>query len=79
MVELIKQGAYLQNGQIVWVRQQQGLNNGEVGIFLYQGSAYCKKLKLDGGRLRLVSINPAYEPIEIDRHSELRVFGKVVG
>lgn len=66
------------NGQIVWVRQQQVLQNGEIGIFLYQGESYCKKLYRQNGELSLVSINPDYKPIVIEFGEELRVFGKVV-
>ena len=30
------------NGQTVWVHSQERLNVGEIGIFLYEGQAYCK-------------------------------------
>lgn len=68
-----------ENGQIVWVQQQLTLEDGEVGIFLYDGCAYCKMLSLSTDGVQLVSLNPAYEPIDVDSdYSELRVFGKVV-
>lgn len=67
------------DGQIVWVQQQQTIQNGEIGIFLYNGDAYCKKFKSDANGAALISLNNAYEPIHIAEADELRVFGKVVG
>lgn len=67
------------DGQVVWVRQQEILQNGEIGIFLYSGNAYCKKLSTEQGRVRLISLNPQYSPIEIHEDQDFRVFGKVIG
>ena len=67
------------HGQIVWVKRQEALQPGEIGIFLYNGSGYCKRLERAGGRLSLVSLNRAYPPIRVSPGDELRVFGKVVG
>ena len=67
------------DGQIVWVRQQQTLGQGEIGIFLYNGDAYCKKLGTENGTPALISLNPAYPPLTINENSDFRVFGKVVG
>lgn len=67
------------DGQLVWIQQQLTLEDGEIGIVLYDGSAYCKKMSFDPDGIRLISLNPKYEPIYIDtEYSELRVFGKVV-
>ena len=67
------------DGQIVWVQQQQTIQSGEIGIFLYNGDAYCKKFESNNGGSSLISLNKAYEPIQITEMDELRVFGKVVG
>ncbi|MGC6174031.1 XRE family transcriptional regulator [Lacrimispora sp. 38-1] len=67
------------DGQIVWVHQQDVLNDGEIGIFGYDNSAYCKKLSLTTAGTKLISLNSAYSPIEIQKNSVLHVFGKVVG
>lgn len=66
------------DGQIVYVRQQPDLNPGEIGIFVLNGEAYCKKLETDGG-IKLISLNPNYKPIKVKYSYELRVIGKVVG
>lgn len=67
------------NGQIVWVHQQETLSTGEIGIFYFDGNAYCKKLKDDEDGLFLLSLNTRYEPITIKETSSFKVFGKVVG
>lgn len=67
------------DGQIVWVHQQQTIDDGEIGIFIYNGDAYCKKYKTDCNGVYLISLNQEYAPIQIAENDELRVFGKVVG
>ncbi|MEF2940528.1 MAG: S24 family peptidase, partial [Oscillospiraceae bacterium] len=66
------------DGQTVWVHQQPTLAPGEVGVFLYDGSAYLKQLRRDGGRVWLHSLNPAYHDLEISDAFPLRVLGKAV-
>ena len=64
--------------QIVYVKPQPTLENGEIGIFLLNGDAYCKVLDDDDGP-ELVSINRKYMPIKISEYDDLKVIGKVVG
>ena len=66
------------DGQTVWVRQQRSLMTGDIGIFLYDGSAYLKQLRRDGGRVFLHSLNPAYADLEVSDALPLRVLGKAV-
>jgi len=66
------------DGQIVWLQQQQTLQDGEIGVFLYDGDAYLKKLSTSNGRARLISLNPNYAPIEISEFATFRVLGKVL-
>lgn len=61
--------------QIVFVHEQNALEQGEIGIFCLNGEAYVKKL----GQGCLISLNGAYAPIEVGESDELRVLGKVVG
>jgi phage repressor protein C with HTH and peptisase S24 domain len=67
------------NGQIVWIKQQDALLNGEIGIFYLDGNAYCKKLKDDEDGLYLISLNSKYNPIPVTDNNSFKVFGKVVG
>lgn len=67
------------DGQIVWVQQQHTIQNGEIGIFMYNGDAYCKKFEFGANGASLISLNKSYAPIHIAETDELHVFGKVVG
>lgn len=67
------------DGQIVWIHKQDLLEDGEIGIFSFEGNAYCKKISLDGNSVKLISLNPKYKPIEIPKNGELHCFGKVIG
>lgn len=67
-----------ENGQTVWVRRQQTLSPGETGVFLYDGEAYIKVLRMDEGGVRLHSLNSAYKDIKIESFAELRVLGKAL-
>ena len=66
------------DGQVVFVRQQQTLEDGEIGIFLLNGDAFCKKFQ-QGEVCYLLSLNPQYAPIPIRPQDELRMIGRVVG
>jgi len=68
----------LQDGQVIWVKEQELLDNGEIGIFTYSDDVYCKKLIADGARAYLRSLNPGYDDIEIKDDFGFRVIGKVV-
>ena len=67
------------NGQIVWVHQQEFIQNGEIGIFYLDGHAFCKKLQDDQNGLYLISLNKKYAPIPVKSYNTLKIFGKVVG
>lgn len=66
------------DGQTVWVRQQRSLMTGDIGIFLYDGSAYLKQLIALKDSMALHSLNPAYSDIVISPELPLRVLGKVL-
>lgn len=66
--------------QIIYIKQQQTLENGEIGVFILNGDAYCKQLEGDtNSNTMLFSLNSKYEPIVIKEYDEFRVLGKVVG
>ena len=67
------------DGQTVWVHSQETINSGEIGIFSYNGDAYCKKYVEKDGQILLISLNPAYPPLLVEEGSTFRIFGKVVG
>jgi len=63
------------DGQIVFIKEQQALDIGDIGVFELDGDAYIKKL----GHSELLSLNPLYEPIKIFYDSSFHIFGKVLG
>jgi SOS-response transcriptional repressor LexA len=67
------------DGQIVYIRQQNTLENGEIGIFLLDEEAYIKKLQNDQNGLFLISLNKNYAPIPIEPYSEFSILGQVIG
>lgn len=67
------------DGQVVWVHQQQTLQHGEIGVFLYDDNAYMKRLRDRVGGVRLQSINLNYPDIVVSDPSLFRILGKVVG
>ena len=68
----------IQDGQVIWVKEQEVLDSGEIGVFTYSGDVYCKKLIADGSRAYLRSLNPAYDDIEVLDDFGFSVIGKVV-
>ena len=67
-----------QDGQVIWIKEQEILNSGEIGIFAYSGDVYCKKLIVDGNKAYLRSLNPKYEDIEVRDDYGFKAIGKVV-
>ena len=45
------------NGQIIWVHQQETLEDGEIGIFFLDGEAYVKKYHQAPDGISLISMN----------------------
>jgi len=68
----------LTDSQVIWVKEQDVLDTGDIGIFAYSGDVYCKKLIADGRRAFLRSLNPLYDDIEIKEDFGFKVLGKVV-
>ena len=68
----------INNGEIVFVKRQESLEVGEIGIYFVDGSAFCKKLIYIDGTPFLQSINNKYEDILLDITCS-HLVGKVVG
>ena len=65
--------------QIVWVHEQPTIEDGETGVFLYEGESFIKMFRRDKDGVRLVSTNKSYGDVFISETDVFRVFGKVVG
>jgi len=62
------------DNQVLFIRKQNVLEVGDIGIFSLNGDAYIKKF----GNGELISINPRYLAIPIGEYDCLHIFGKVV-
>lgn len=68
----------IEDGSVVWVKQMESVSDGQIGIFLFNGEALCKRLSTEKGACRLLSVNPAYAPIPVHAEDDLRVVGQVL-
>lgn len=65
--------------QWIFVKEQPTLEEGELGVFRYDGEAYCKQLgRGPDGTPALLSLNPKYAPIPLLLEEAFAVLGKVV-
>ena len=69
------------NGCTVFVRPTPAVEPGEIGIFVLEGQAYCKKLIADrrARKAKLRSLNPKYPDIVVDDERRMRTLGRVLG
>lgn len=63
------------DGDNVFVKRDDAVAVGEIGLFYLDGDVYIKK-QGDG---ELISINPEYKPIQIQEFSSSKCFGKILG
>lgn len=67
------------NDDIVLVKCQPTLENGEIGIFTLNEKGYIKKFHIDDkGNRTLVSLNTDYLPIPVNSNDDVRIVGKVL-
>ncbi|MDD4773364.1 MAG: XRE family transcriptional regulator [Eubacteriales bacterium] len=64
----------LYNGDLICVKIQPVVNEGEIGIFLINGEAFIKKYLKN----RLVSLNPKYDDILLNKHDSVFCKGRVL-
>lgn len=68
------------NGCTAFVYATPSINDGEIGIFVLDGQAYCKQIRRDADTKRAVlhSLNPKYEDIIITEANAPRTLGRVI-
>ena len=69
----------IQDGTIVFVRKQPELQYGQIGIFMIDDGALCKRFYRRGDQIILQSDNPKYKDIEVGDYQRLFIVGKVLG
>lgn len=68
----------IENGSIAWVKREETIEDGEIGIFILNNESLCKRLKSGAGRCALASVNPKYSDIKVLATDELMIVGKVL-
>lgn len=66
----------INDGDIVFVKQQATICEGEIGIYVIDGDAFCKKLLSKNGEYFLHSLNPSYNDFPLSENAFL--VGKVI-
>lgn len=63
------------DGDKVFIKRNDAVEIGEIGLFYVDGGIYIKKQ----GYNELISLNPQYPPILVNEFSSTKCFGKVLG
>jgi repressor LexA len=68
------------DGDIVYVKATPQVETGQIGIFIFEGEAYCKRLHIDHkkGAIVLESLNRSFAPKTIKNPDALRTVGRVL-
>lgn len=67
----------LQDGDVLYVKQQPSVEDGEIGVFYLDGNAYVKKMQHKGRTCYLISLNSNYAPIKVECE-DFKCYGKVL-
>ena len=73
-------GARIYDGDLVFIRRQSDVEDGEIAAVLVDDSATLKRVYKDTGAIRLHSENPKYRPMVFtaDNCDSVRILGKAV-
>lgn len=73
--------ARINNGDIVYIRQQPTVENGEIAAVLIDEEATLKRVYLSDNTITLVACNPKYQPFVYtgEQLNQIRILGKAVG
>ena len=68
------------DGDIVYIRQQDSVENGEIAAVLIDSEATLKRVKLYGDHISLEPENPMYKPLVFwnEEMNDVRILGKAV-
>lgn len=72
-------GSRIYDGDIVFLRKQSYIENGEIGAFLIDGEATLKIFNKQADTIMLLSSNPNYSPIVLTPEKDNIVLGKLIG
>jgi SOS-response transcriptional repressor LexA len=66
------------DGKKVLVHKQPYLENGQIGIFMYNGEGFIKQYHEENDIITLVSLNPEYKPIKPKPTDDFQIVGHVL-
>lgn len=74
-------GAGIQDGDVVYIRQQPVVNNGDIAAVLIDGEATLKRFRRVGDTVMLLAENPNFEPMVYNNGeiNSVQIIGKAVG
>lgn len=72
-------GSRIYDGDIVFLRKQSYIENGQIGAFLIDGEATLKIFNKQNNTVMLLSSNPNYSPIVLSPDKENLILGKLIG
>lgn len=72
-------GSRIYDGDIVFLRKQSYIENGQIGAFLIDGEATLKIFNKQNNTVMLLSSNPNYSPIVLNPDRENLILGKLIG
>lgn len=72
--------ARIQDGDLVFIRQQPTVNDGEIAAVLIDDEATLKRVYISESNITLVAENPAYKPLvyQGEEMNNVRILGKAV-
>ena len=72
-------GSRIYDGDIVFLKKQSYIDNGQIGAFLIDGEATLKIFNKQNNTVMLLSSNPNYSPIILSPDKENIILGKLIG
>lgn len=72
-------GSRIYDGDIVFLKKQSFIDNGQIGAFLIDGEATLKIFNKQNNTVMLLSSNPSYSPIVLSPDKENLILGKLIG
>ena len=71
-------GAGIHDGDLVLVRSQASVEDGEIAAVVIGEEATVKRVRLGRNRIRLEPANKRYSPVVLGPDDEVRIAGKVL-
>lgn len=73
-------GARINDGDIIFIRSQPSVNNGEIAAVIIDDQATLKRVYLENNKLVLMAENPKYAPLIYvgEELNSIRILGKAV-